>query len=338
MKRRKDGLLQQELPRDLTGGKRKVIYGRTKADIARKIKAYEITAEKGKAFESVAEAWWEEAEPALAVNSRKNYKPAYERAKARFTGQAIQSIQPKDINQFIRDFVSERHAAEKTAKTQLMVVNLICRYAVQMGYINANPARDLTVPKGLEHNTRSAPTSETIAKIKAGVSLPFGLFAFMAMYTGARRGELLALTYEDIDREKKTIRIDKSLYYEYGKAKTKSPKTEKGKRVVPLLDKLAEQLPEGSGLIFQEKGQYITEGRFIMLWRDYLKAAGIESLTPHELRHAYATMLYENNVNVATAQELLGHAQYSTTMDIYTTIREKQMEKERSALLGVDIQ
>ena len=64
----------------------------------------------------------------------------------------------------------------------------------------------------------------------------------------------------------------------------------------------------------------------------------IEALTPHELRHAYAKMLYENNVNVATAQELLGHAQYSTTMDIYTTLREKQMEKERNAILSVDIQ
>jgi len=338
MKRRKDGLYQQELPRDITNGKRVVIYGKSKADLIRKARAYEEEAKTGKPFEAVADEWWEEAEKALAVNSRKNYKPAYERAKQRFEGQRIKEIQPKDINLFIRDFVKEHHAAEKTAKTQLMVVNLICRYAVQVGYLPANPARDLSIPKGLEKNARSAPTSDTIAKIKAGVSLPFGLFAYMAMYTGARRGELLALTYEDIDREKKTIRIDKSLYYDNGRPKIKSPKTEKGKRIIPLLDKLAEKLPKGNGLIFQDKGGYITEGRFIMLWRDYLKAAKIESLTPHELRHAYATMLYENNVNVATAQELLGHAQYSTTMDIYTTLREKQMEKERNAILSVDFQ
>ncbi|MDY4190917.1 MAG: tyrosine-type recombinase/integrase [Oscillospiraceae bacterium] len=58
---------------------------------------------------------------------------------------------------------------------------------------------------------------------------------------------------------------------------------------------------------------------------------------PHQLRHAYATMLFENGIAEADAQELLGHAQISTTMDIYTHIREGRKKQIRDKLLNVDI-
>lgn len=338
MVRRKDGLWQEQVTVTENGRKKqRYFYGKTKTAVLRKIADYQEAQAVGPAFETVADEWWEEAEPSLAANSLKNYKPALARAKEHFSGTRIRVIKPTDINLFLREYIKKSDPAEKTAKTQLMVVSLIGKYAVRMGYIDANPARDLSVPKGLRKSSRSVPVSDTIAKIKAGADLPFGLFAYMAMYTGARRGELLALTFEDIDRKNKTIRIDKSLYYEYGKPRLKAPKTENGRRVVPLLDKLAEKLPEGTGPIFSDKGGYITEGRFIMLWREYLKAAGIEHLTPHELRHAYATMLFENNVSVADMQELLGHAQYSTTMDIYNDLRDQRKATVRQQLLSVDI-
>ena len=68
MKRRKDGLYQQELPRDITGGKRKVVYGKTKAEVLRKIADYTEKAESGQTFAAVAEEWWEDAGPKLAAH------------------------------------------------------------------------------------------------------------------------------------------------------------------------------------------------------------------------------------------------------------------------------
>lgn len=339
MKRRKDGLYQQELPRDLSGGKRKVIYGKTKAELLRKLADYQEAAETGRTFASVAEEWWAQHEPTLAVNSVKNYKPAYKRALEHFGEEPLRQITPRDVAAFLRSFVREHHAAEKTVKTQLTIVNHIFRYAVAEGHLDANPARDVEPPKAAPRQKRSTPQSDIIARIKSSVSADFGLFAYMALYTGCRRGELLALTWEDIDRKQKTICINKSLYYENGRPKIKAPKTAKGSRTLPLLAKLEEVLPQGtSGLIFQENGTYISEGRFIMKWSQYLKAAGIGELTPHQLRHAYATMLFEANVPAADAQELLGHAQYSTTMDIYTDIRAEHQKKVRKGLLNMDIQ
>lgn len=339
MKRRKDGLYQQELPASITGGKRKVVYGKTKAEVLRKIADYTENAERGKSFKEVAEEWWEEAEPGLAVTTRRGYRPAMARAVDALGDDFIRDLRPRDINAFMSQTVRQNHMADKTARTQLMVINLICRYAVQQGEADDNPARELVVPKGLKRERRDIASPEDIAKIKASYDLPFGDFAYWALYTGCRRGELLALTWEDVDIEQRTITISKSLYRaENGCMTLKKPKTHKGTRVLPLLDKLLERIKPGTGPIFcREDGGYLTDRQAMRRWEKYQRLSGV-GCTPHQLRHAYATMLFEGGVTESDAQELLGHAQVQTTKDIYTHIREQRKEQVRSALLGVDIQ
>ena len=75
---------------------------------------------------------------------------------------------------------------------------------------------------------------------------------------------------------------------------------------------------------------------FQSLWKKYADESGV-TCTSHQLRHAYATMLEENNISEKDAQYLLGHAQISTTKDIYTHIRESKKEKINAQLLDVDI-
>lgn len=69
----------------------------------------------------------------------------------------------------------------------------------------------------------------------------------------------------------------------------------------------------------------------------YRRASGV-TCTPHQLRHAFTTMLIEAGVEPTDAQGLLGHAQLSTTMDIYREIREIRQEKVRASVLAVDIE
>lgn len=184
------------------------------------------------------------------------------------------------------------------------------------------------------------PSEEDIARVKASVGLPFGLFAYMAMYTGCRRSELLALTWDDIDLEDRTISVNKSIYQiEGGRVLVKPPKTEKGTRELPILDKLLPYMQAGGkGLLFPNphSGGYIGDGSFTLYWRRYQAASGV-TCTPHQLRHCFATMLFEAGVSESDAQDLLGHAQISTTKDIYTHIREQRKKKVREQLYGVDI-
>lgn len=338
MTRRKDGLWQQAMTVVVNGRKtQKYFYGQTKSEVLRKIQTYKDEQAEGLTFEEVADEWWKSHEPTLAANTTKSYKPALERAKARFGKQRIQALESTDVDRFLKDYIKENTPARKTAATQLMVVNLTFKYAVSHGYARYNPVRDVSLPRNLPKKARKFPTQDDIRKVKASVNVHFGMFAYWVLYTGCRRGELQALTWEDVDLKNKWINISKSLYYKNGKATLKPPKTEKGIRRVPLLKKLAEQIHPGTGIIFANtKGTYLTEHEFQDCWAKYVEASGVDC-TPHQLRHAYATMLYENDVDPKEIQQLLGHAQLSTTMDIYTHIREEYEKQEQARLLDVDI-
>lgn len=338
MKRRKDGLYQQELPRDITGGKRKVVYGKTKADVLRKIADYTEKAESGQTFAAVAAEWWEDAGPKLAANSLKNYKPAYERAVDGLGDWLIRELRPQDVSLFLKKTIRERHMADKTARTQLLVINRICHWAVEHGECNINAARDVEIPKGLDKARRDIASDADIEKVKASYDLPGGPEAYWALYTGMRRGELRALTWDDVDITSRTITVSKSMTSSSAARETvKDTKTQKGTRVLPILDKLLERVEKGEGYVFKNAdGGPLSDMQWQRRWVKFRKLSGI-SCTAHQLRHAFATMLFEAGVSDSDAQDLLGHAQIQTTKDIYTHIRESRRKKVRAGLYSMDL-
>lgn len=334
MLKRKYGLWQDQIT--TKSGKRKYFYGRTKQEVNRKMREFREEQEAGKRFDDVVNEWWEEHEKTITPNTAQGYRAAVSRAKLRFGKQDIASIKPPDINKFIKDFVRQEHVARKTATNQLLICNLIFKYAVAQGYVEANPARDLTVPRGLAHNPRELPTDEEIRAIEANTDHPFGMFALWILYTGCRRGELLGLKWEDVDLEARTVSIKRSVYWISTTPLTKAPKSKAGVRTVALPDALYKHLKPGKGWIFPDDrtGKLMTHGRFQTLWYHYIEDIGV-SVTPHQLRHAYATMLYDCGIGIKDAQALLGHAYASTTQDIYTHVREEREKEINSKLLSL---
>lgn len=309
-------------------GKRKAFRGKTDREVRAKIKAYREEAEKQKTatFEEVARSWWNEIEPTLAANTHKGYSPAYERAVAEFGKEDVADITAKDIENYIADF--SKTYAKKTVITQRQIIRQIMHKAQREGYIAANPADACPLPKNLPQKKRSSPALDQIKKIKASVNDDFGLFAYLIYYTGCRRGEAVGLRYEDIDWVKKRISIQRSVYNVGTTPMIKAPKTEAGVRYVPLLDALADVLPKKPhGFIFSGDGgkSPLPDFKVSRMYEAYQKRTGV-TVTPHQIRHGYATALYEAGIDFKMAQQFLGHAQLSTTMDIYTDILETKIE------------
>lgn len=333
MVRRKNGLYQQKI---IIDGKRYDFYGRTKAEINTKIRNFKKKEEDGALFADVANEWWEAHSAKLAPNSLKNYKPAYNRAVEHFNQTPIKNITPQQISNYIKKF--SRDHAEKTVKTQLLVLNLIFSFAVEDGYVTMNVVRDITVPKNLPKEKRTSPSSSDIEKVKNNTHVDFGMFAYWLLYTGLRRGELLALRWEDVNMQERTITVNKSLCMKNGKPFIKATKTKTSTSVVPIINALYARLePKKSGIIFTNKyGDYMTDMQFHRRWKKYCDEIGITA-TPHQFRHAYATMLFENDIPATEAQALLRHAQVSTTMDIYTDLRKDKQKKIFEKVYNVDI-
>ena len=293
-------------------------------------------------FGDTAMAWEREYRESCNPRTWANYKPHYESILDKFADSAISSITAVDIIQDLQRAKAQGYS-RTIVNTRRTLFNNILNYAVGQGWIPFNVCNGIALPKGLPSTKRSAPTDEQIKVIMQSWDKPFGIFAMLLLCTGLRKGEALALLRSDIkDGE---ISVTKSLTLLDGQApKVKEPKSEAGKRTVPIVSILQAPLDEylahlDGNILFPSRsyngspeGQYMSESNYDTAWSNYVKSVGLDGLTAHQLRHGTATLLFEAGVDVYTAQRILGHAKVSTTMEIYTELREKK-EKQSIQLL-----
>ena len=336
MYKRPDGLYEKKITLD---GKRVYFRGKTEREVVKKIADYKGEAKKGPLFSDMAEQWETEHFKNISFYTADCYKRPLKDVKDEFGGSRINTITSTDIQRYIAEYAPGR--AKQTIKLRLVVLRQIFDFAIMYGHVATNPTAVVKIPKNAPKGERAFPQDEYIEIIKKSVSEEFGLFPYLLLYTGLRRGEALALRFDDVDRKSKTITVNKNLYFVGSKSEIKPPKTASGVRVVPLLDVLAKKLPKGKGYIFSGDN-LISPKEFRIKWDKYCKSAGLtcidedkkthNTVTPHQLRHAYATILFEAGVGEKDAQELMGHSKYSTTSDIYTHIRKARKDKTASIL------
>lgn len=329
MKQRADG---RWLKVKSINGKKVYFYSTAKTekaavkDIEKQMLEYAEKEEKGKTFQDVAEEWEERHICEVSKSTSKRYKPCIRRAVDEFGQRYIKQITTAEIDGYIKGF-SLKFPTTKTVKMQRSVINLIFKYAILKGYTTINPCQYVQPPKNLQQHRRELPHDSEIEKINKGIDCTFGMFAYLILYTGLRRGEALALTHGDIDMKNGLIHVTKSLIHDSNEPKLTSPKTEAGIRDVVLLDCLKKVLPKGKRdtLLFpNDKGEYLHQSNFNRLWKKYKEESGV-TVTPHQLRHAYATILYEAGIADKDAQELMGHTNISLTRDIYTYISKSRL-------------
>ena len=325
MKKRPDGRYQQQITIAVNGQKKqKCFYGKTKAEVTRKILEYQGEQERGRTYKQVSEEWWEHHEPELSPTTVCSERASVKRAEAEFLDTPIRQLTTSQITKYINRFSAQKYS-HKTVAKQLQVIRQVMAYACMLDEIDHNPANSVILPKNLPKTKRSCPSEEILNAIRQRTDIPDCLFAQIAFYTGMRRGEILALQYSDIDRTAGFITVSKSVCYPSNHPIIKQPKTEAGKRRVILIPQLAELIPTGNpdDYIFGGKAP-LTDKQARTMWDNYIARLGYH-FTPHQLRHAYATRLYELNIDPKTAQGLLGHSDISTTQNIYTEIRASKL-------------
>ena len=225
-----------------------------------------------------------------------------------------------------------------------------------------NPVNDVKLPKGMRAEKRHAPTDNETQRILDGIDSYFGFFYYMLVYTGMRRGELLGLTWDDLDLDAATITIVKQVVYTSNKPIVTPLKTESSMRTIPILPPLLAELkarrpddwkgqyifsapadptkPMGESTLRRKEMHYCKEHGFVNITEiprvsrtgaHYTHKKYTMTITPHMLRHCTATLCYEAGVDSRTAAALLGHSDPRITEAIYTELRQqhKQMELEK---------
>lgn len=331
MYQRPDGLFETSKKVD---GKRIVFRGKTEHEVMDKMIQYQVAEDTGPLFREVALAWQEETWNNISSNTKKGYSAAYKKALEAFGDMYIKEISTNDVRAYILDFVNKSFAF-KTVKNYLLVLHLILQRAYLDEIIPSNPADRVTIPKHLPRKARQVPTEAEMKLVVSSKGKDFGLFYLFLLYTGCRLGEALAIQGRDIDYINKTLSISKSVYFEHNKPNIKEPKTKAGIRTVPIPDILFDELPKlkPNQYLFSDDGgeNLFTKKRYETILKQYKEETGL-TITPHQLRHGYATLLYDAGMEAKDAQALLGHSTIAMTLDIYTHITNSRRAKSASKL------
>ena len=209
----------------------------------------------------------------------------------------------------------------KTVNNQL---SAIFNYAVKYYDLRDNPCRKAGSIGKSHAGERQFWTKQEFKQFLVTVEdKPEARMAFLLLYwTGMRIGELLALTYNDIDLEKRTISINKSYQRLDGRDIITPPKTPKSKRIVTIPPFLAEELRDYMSHLYG----IMADERMFRFTKSYMeheiirgiKASGVKRIRLHDLRHSHASLLVEMGFTPLAIADRLGHEKIETTLNTYS--------------------
>jgi integrase len=262
----------------------------------------------------------------------------------------VQSLKPSDIERFYGDLIttpgkSGHNLNPATAVRCIAILKKALSYAEKVdGLISFNPATRVPLPSVKTNR----PTPWTLGELNTflGTAKDHRLFFFfrLSAYTGARRGELLALRWSDFDGKAITISKSRTLA---GKSVVEQNSTKGGKNgqrrvaldpeTVELFTahrkrQLEERLIMGSswtetGYVFvQESGEPLDTGTPTKLFRKLLDRAGLRETRLHDLRHLHATELLRLGEPLHVVSDRLGHRDPMVTATVYAHVSNEQGE------------
>lgn len=268
-----------------------------------------------------------------------------------FDGAVLQEVSSIQIQKFLvylrQTYKTNRGQtlAPKTIRHYYNVLGMIFAYAEKQGLIAVNPMLRVDAPKKDKKpiDALTAKQAQQLFSFLSEAPLDFQCAMQLLLTAGLRRGECLGLKWKDLDEAGSTITIERSVVYTPNSGVIIStPKTADSIRTIPvmphmlsLLLRLKQQVKQtyphvilNDAFIFPS-GTNIFQPRnpttFTRRVKRFIKDCGLPDFSPHDLRHSCATLLLAQGADIKSVQEILGHADASTTLNFYVKADLSQM-------------
>ncbi len=325
---------------------------------------------------------WVQLKRGLKENTFSNYKYMYQQfVEGDFGETPIADLKRTDVRAFYNYLADEQHLKANTIDNIHTVLHQVLELGVEDDYLRYNPSDNALKELRKAHNNDSPKRRaltipeqnlfEEFLSEQGQYHKWYPVFVVL-LWTGMRVGEITGLRWCDIDLDNETISINHTLvYFSKGKSQgcsfaVNTPKTEAGKRIIPMLPKVKEaflmekQFQEEIGLkctasvdgytdfIFINRfGGVQHQGTLNKALRRIIRDCNYEVLdkghtestvtlprfSNHSLRHTFTTRMCEAGVNIKAMQDILGHADAETTMDIYA---EATKDLKRSEMINFE--
>ena len=265
---------------------------------------------------------------------------------AYFNGHTLQKITSIQIQKFLMYLRKEKGFAPQNVHHHYRTLNMIFSFAAKQEVIQKNPMENVDAPK-LPRNKVDALSQEDAAAFFTAINtcpLEFRCMLHQLITTGLRRGECVGLKWRDIDEARSILRIERNVTYtaQCGMV-VSTPKTSTSSRVVPVMVSTLSLLRRLKHQRQSENPTAILEDSFIFpseasifsprnpdavtrRVKRFMKQHNLPDLSPHDLRHSCATLLLSSGADIKSVQEILGHANASTTLNFYVKSDLQQMK------------
>ncbi len=306
-------------------------------------------------FQTFSDMWLEQyAEKQLAPSTIDRYKELLKRINKAIGHIKLDDITPLHLNTFYRNLeepgiklngkrdkqgklIGNGKLAPKTIVEHHRLISKILSTAIKWQLLENNVALRADPPKvpSREMYFLDEEQAKSLLKKLYDEPIQYKTMITLLIFTGLRRGELCGLEWGDIDLENKTIKIVRSAQYIGGKYITKEPKTNAGKRQLSLSNSTVVLLQEyrkwqtnhivqmgdlwekTDRLFTQHDGKPIHPDTITGWFASFIKKNNFPKVTLHSLRHTNATLMIADGTDIRTVSNRLGHAQTSTTLNIY---------------------
>ena len=339
---RKDGRWAASIT--LEGGKRKTFYGKTRREVQEMLMKALHEQQQGilatgpkQSVKDYLNYWLEEVHGAsLKLSTYALYRRHLDNHLIPVLGHIqLQKLTADQVQAFCSKKSKEGLSAG-TVRLLHTILYAALQDAVRWKRLAINVCDAVTLPRLTRPEIQPLDQEQAQQLLEAAKGNRLECLLTLAIATGMRLGEILALRWEDINIEERMLRVRHTVDYVPGHGKVESePKTEHSRRSIMLpqfvIDALKQhrayqlesRLKAGAtwreqGLVFpNRRGGYFSRMRLYALFKQLLKEAGLPDMRFHDLRHSAATILLSMSVPSKVVQEILGHSNIGTTMNIY---------------------
>ena len=343
--RRKDGRYAAAIT--LENRKRKTFYGKTRKEVQDKLNAALHEHKQGtlatgpqQLLKVYLEQWLEQVyKPSVKPNSYKHYRAVIRTHLIPSLGQIpVQKLTAAKVQAFYTQKLNEG-AKPRTVIAIHAVLHRALEDAVKWGLVPRNVTKLVSLPHAERYEAQTLTVEQASRLLETARGSRIEALLLVAVTTGMRRGELLALHWDDVDLEKGVLYVRRTMSKIVGYGyKESEPKTRTGRRKVVLPGVAVEALKEHRlrqdqarleagekwherGIVFSNKyGGFFDPDRLLLIFDKVLREAGLPHMRFHDLRHSAATILLMSGVHPKVVQERLGHSTIAMTLDVYSHV------------------
>ena len=346
--RRKDGSwMARYTVQTATGRKRKVIYAKSQAEARRKLTEAIADRDRGLTYDSkgitleeyIARRLEDSVRGSVKINTYQSYASLVRMHVCPTLGSTkLSALTPAHVQGLYRQKLDDG-LAPKTVKYIHTTLHRALRQAVRWGLVPRNAAAEADPPKVITPEMRPLSPIQARTLLQAASGNRLEALYVLAVSTGMRQGELLALAWEDVDPEARTVRVRRTLTLAKGGPCLTEPKTRGSRRSIRLTASAVEALERHRGcqeaerdaaggnwndwdLVFcTRRGTPIRRDNLHdKHWKPLLRRAELPDIRFHDLRHTCATLLLTKGVHPKIVSETLGHSSIAITLDTYSHV------------------